>query len=84
MRNLSWNNRLKDVSLGGSRRRDRRLGGLDGQGQRELLLALFGVMRGTTGEVRIDGQKVALGGPSDAKRNGVGMALIPKTARPKA
>ncbi len=34
------------------------LGGLDGQGQRELLLALFGVLRGCTGEVLIDGQPV--------------------------
>ena len=31
------------------------LGGLDGQGQRELLLALFGVLRGVSGEIRIDG-----------------------------
>ncbi len=78
VRNLSWNNRLKDVSLGVRAGEIVGLGGLDGQGQRELLLALFGVMRGTTGEVRIDGQKVALGGPSDAKRSGVGMALIPE------
>ena len=28
------------------------LGGLDGQGQRELLLALFGVLRGVSGEIR--------------------------------
>ena len=36
------------------------LGGLDGQGQRELLLALFGVLRGVTGEVLIDGKPVRL------------------------
>ena len=34
------------------------LGGLDGQGQRELLLALFGVLRGVTGEMLIDGKPV--------------------------
>ncbi len=34
------------------------LGGLDGQGQRELLLALFGVLRGVTGELLIDGNAV--------------------------
>ena len=44
------------------------LGGLDGQGQRELLLALFGVLRGTTGEVRIDGRPVTITGPHAAKR----------------
>ena len=35
------------------------LGGLDGQGQRELLLALFGVLRGVERQVRIDGRPVA-------------------------
>ena len=54
------------------------LGGLDGQGQRELLLALFGVLHGTTGEVRIDGRPVAITGPHVAKRKDIGMALIPE------
>src|SRR6266704_3683845 len=44
------------------------LGGLDGQGQRELLLALFGVLRGTTGDVLINGKPVTITGPSVAKR----------------
>ena len=39
------------------------LGGLDGQGQRELLLALFGVLRGVTGEIRVDGAPVASRSP---------------------
>jgi ribose transport system ATP-binding protein len=54
------------------------LGGLDGQGQRELLLALFGVLRGTTGRIAIDGKPVTIGNPSDAKRGAIGMALIPE------
>ena len=54
------------------------VGGLDGQGQRELLLALFGVLRGTTGEVPVDGRPVVIGGPSVAKRKAIGMALIPE------
>ena len=54
------------------------LGGLDGQGQRELLLALFGVLRGTTGEVLIDGRPVTIAGPDFAKRKEIGMALIPE------
>ncbi len=54
------------------------LGGLDGQGQRELLLALFGVLRGTTGEVLIDGRPVDITGPDVAKRSTIGMALIPE------
>jgi len=54
------------------------LGGLDGQGQRELLLALFGVLRGTTGDVLVDGQPVTIGGPHAAKKKSIGMALIPE------
>ena len=55
------------------------LGGLDGQGQRELLLALFGVLRGTTGEV-LDRRPARSPSParSDAKRKEIGMALIPE------
>jgi ribose transport system ATP-binding protein len=78
VRNLSWNNRLKDISLTARAGEIVGLGGLDGQGQRELLLALFGVLRSTTGEVLIDGKKVSLSGPSDAKSGHVGMALIPE------
>src|SRR5204863_6119619 len=52
--------------------------GLDGQGQRELLLALFGVLRGVTGEVLIDGRPVTIAGPHAAKSQAIGMALIPE------
>ncbi|HVO00970.1 MAG TPA: sugar ABC transporter ATP-binding protein [Candidatus Cybelea sp.] len=78
VRNLSWNNRLKDVSLGIRPGEIVGLGGLDGQGQRELLLALFGVLRSASGEILIDGKKVTLSCPSDAKRGNIGMALIPE------
>jgi ribose transport system ATP-binding protein len=54
------------------------LGGLDGQGQRELLLALFGVLVGVTGEVRLDGKPARLSSPSAAKTAPVGLALIPE------
>ena len=46
-RNLSWTHRLKNVSLDARSGEIVGLGGLDGQGQRELLLALFGVLRGS-------------------------------------
>jgi ribose transport system ATP-binding protein len=78
VRNLSWNNRLKDISLTARAGEIVGLGGLDGQGQRELLLALFGVLRSTTGEIRIDGRKCNLSCPNDAKQGAVGMALIPE------
>jgi ribose transport system ATP-binding protein len=78
VRHLSWNERLDDVSLKLHAGEVIGLGGLDGQGQRELLLALFGVLRGTTGEVLIDGRKVDITGPNAAKRKDIGMALIPE------
>ncbi|MEZ5833915.1 MAG: sugar ABC transporter ATP-binding protein [Dongiaceae bacterium] len=78
VRNLSWNNRLKDISLTARVGEIVGLGGLDGQGQRELLLALFGVLRAATGEILISGKKVSLTCPNDAKRGDVGMALIPE------
>ena len=54
------------------------LGGLDGQGQRELLLAFFGVLRGLSGQVLIDGKPVSIASPAAARRDGIGMALIPE------
>jgi len=77
-RGLTWTNRLSDISLAVRPGEIVGLGGLDGQGQRELLLALFGVLRGVAGEIRIDGSPVAIGGPSAAKAARIGMALIPE------
>ena len=78
VRNLSWTNRLKDISLTLHAGEIVGLGGLDGQGQRELLLALFGVLRGATGEVLLEGEKATLSSPNDAKSGKIGMALIPE------
>ena len=78
VRNLSWSDRLKDISLGVRAGEVVGLGGLDGQGQRELLLALFGVLRGVSGEILIDGAPVSIASPSAAKARKIGMALIPE------
>ena len=78
VRQLGWTERLHDISLRLHGGEVIGLGGLDGQGQRELLLALFGVLRGTTGQVLVDGKPVAIKGPNDAKAKSVGMALIPE------
>ncbi|HEY2561984.1 MAG TPA: sugar ABC transporter ATP-binding protein [Caldimonas sp.] len=78
VRHLSWSDRLEDVSLQLRAGEVVGLGGLDGQGQRELLLALFGVLRGTTGQVLVDGRGVDITGPGVAKRREIGMALIPE------
>ncbi len=77
-RALSWTNRLKDISLIVRAGEIIGLGGLDGQGQRELLLALFGVLRSCRGEIRIDGEAVSIASPAAAKQRKFGMALIPE------
>jgi ribose transport system ATP-binding protein len=77
-RNLSWTDRLKDISLSVRAGEIIGLGGLDGQGQRDLLLALFGVLRGCSGEVLIDGVAVKINSPTTAKTERIGMALIPE------
>jgi len=78
VRRLGWTNRLRDVSFHVEAGEVLGLGGLDGQGQRELLLALFGVLSGVTGEVRVAGRLVTPRSPSAAKSDEVGMALIPE------
>jgi ribose transport system ATP-binding protein len=78
VRNLSWTQRLRDISLAVRAGEVVGLGGLDGQGQRELLLALFGVLKGVSGEVLIDGKPTPIASPEAAKCKQIGMALIPE------
>ena len=78
VRNLAWTNRLHDISFRAGRGEVVGLGGLDGQGQRELLLALFGVLREVKGQVLVEGRPVAISGPGAAKAPDIGMALIPE------
>lgn len=76
--NLSWEDVLSDISLSISPGEIVGLGGLDGQGQRQFLLALFGVLRGVQGTIKIDGKPVQINSPKQAKSKQLGMALIPE------
>jgi len=76
LENLSWEKRLDRISLRVGAGEIVGLGGLDGQGQKSLLLALFGVLRGVTGRVTIGGREVRPGSPAAAKS--VGIALVPE------
>jgi ribose transport system ATP-binding protein len=78
VRGLAWNGRLHDIALDVQPGEIVGLGGLDGQGQRELLLALFGVLRGVTGEVRLGGRRVTPASPREAKFAVPGVALVPE------
>jgi ribose transport system ATP-binding protein len=78
VKNLSWSERLHDISFNLRAGEIVGLGGLDGQGQRELLLSLFGVLRDLRGTISIDGRAVRIASPADARQHGTGMALIPE------
>jgi ribose transport system ATP-binding protein len=75
---LTWGNQLNGIDLEVRPGEVVGLGGLDGQGQRQLLLALFGTLVGLSGTVEVGGQRVKLSSPRQAKSAGVGMALIPE------
>ncbi len=77
-RDLAWENRLRGISLSLAKGEILGLGGLDGQGQREFLLALFGCLSGVTGEIRIDGAPVGLHSPGQAMGEPQRLALIPE------
>ncbi|MBV8275949.1 MAG: ATP-binding cassette domain-containing protein, partial [Verrucomicrobia bacterium] len=78
IKDLTWYHVLNGVSLKLAPGEIVGLGGLDGQGQSELLLALFGVLRGLSGEVYIDGRRITIEHPRQAKSRDVGLALIPQ------
>jgi ribose transport system ATP-binding protein len=78
VRQLSWAGRLKDIGFEIRPGEVVGLGGLDGQGQRELLLALFGALTGVTGSVAVNGQAVTLSSPERTRLPGGGIALIPE------
>jgi ribose transport system ATP-binding protein len=75
---VSWTDRLRNVSFTAHAGEIVGFGGLDGQGQRELLLALFGVLRSVSGEMLVDGVPTRIDSPRIAKSPRVGMALIPE------
>ena len=76
LRDVCWQDRLGPLSLAVRAGEIVGLGGLEGQGQREVLMAIAGLLRGLTGEVRVEGRGVRHGGPSVAKSARI--ALIPE------
>ncbi|HSI40784.1 MAG TPA: sugar ABC transporter ATP-binding protein [Xanthobacteraceae bacterium] len=75
---LGWPPALTQVSLAVRPGEIVGLGGLDGQGQRELLLALAGVLRGVGGTARFGTQAALPASPRAAKRRPFRTALIPE------
>ena len=75
---LKWENRLNGVELTVGKGEIVGLGGLDGQGQKELLLALFGVLRGVEGEVKLGAANGMTSSPAEAKSRSKRIALVPE------
>ena len=58
--------------------------GLEGMGQRELFIALFGMIRPTAGTISVHGRPVALKSPRDALRADIGISLVPEERKTEA
>ncbi|WP_299817608.1 sugar ABC transporter ATP-binding protein [uncultured Roseibium sp.] len=78
VKGLKWGKRLNGIDLDVRRGEIVGLGGLDGQGQKELLLALFGVLRDVEGDVRIGDAKGIPSSPAAAKSAATRLALVPE------
>jgi len=76
--NLDWNGQLRHVSMHVRKGEIVGLGGLDGQGQQHLMHAVFGVLRKVSGRVQVNGRETSGVLPSQAKRSGIGLALVPE------
>ncbi|MCL6601058.1 MAG: sugar ABC transporter ATP-binding protein [Alicyclobacillus macrosporangiidus] len=76
---LSAGKRLHDVNLRVHRGEVLGIAGLQGHGQSEFLLSLFGAYPVTGGSIKIGGRVVPLDGPKDAIRNGI--VLVPENRK---
>ncbi len=72
---LRYGKYLKDISFQLKKGEILGIGGLQGQGQNELMLALAGNYRETKGEFQLNGKKINLTKPVSAIRNGI--LLVP-------
>jgi ribose transport system ATP-binding protein len=74
---MTLGHRLQDVSLSISEGEIVGIGGLQGQGQVELLEALAGVVR-TEGTIYVQGDRRRFTSPRDAIDAGIGVAFVPE------
>jgi ribose transport system ATP-binding protein len=75
VRNLNLGTMLRDISFEVRKGEILGIGGLAGQGQQELMLALAGKFGKITCDAKIDGKQIRLTKPSNAIRNGI--VLVP-------
>ena len=77
VRGLRLGHRLRDVDLDVHVGEVLGVGGLQGQGQLELFLSLFGVLR-AQGSIEVGGRRVRINSPRQALNAGIGLALVPE------
>ncbi|MBG0569030.1 sugar ABC transporter ATP-binding protein [Actinoplanes aureus] len=69
---------LREVSFDLHRGEVLGVGGLAGQGQADLFLALFGARRAAGGTIQLAGRPLRVRRPRDAIRAGIGIAYVPE------
>jgi ribose transport system ATP-binding protein len=77
-RSLTTSGKLRDVSLSLRPGRILGIGALEGMGQRELFLSLFGLAEKTGGDILVHGNPVSIQSPPDAIGTGIGISLVPE------
>jgi ribose transport system ATP-binding protein len=77
VRELSAGRRLRHANLEVHEGEILGVAGLEGQGQLELFLSLYGVIRGR-GAIYVDGVRCHIRSPRDALKAGIGLALVPE------
>jgi ribose transport system ATP-binding protein len=79
VRRIGDGGRLKDITFDLHRGEIIGVGGMTGNGQRELIRALFGAHRTTAGKIAFEGREVTIDSPRKALRLGIG--FIPDDRR---
>jgi ribose transport system ATP-binding protein len=77
VRALSLGHRLRAIDLDVHAGEVLGVGGLQGQGQLELFLSLFGVLH-AHGRIEVGGKRVRISSPRQALNAGIGLALVPE------
>lgn len=78
VKDLGWENVLHNINFCVGKGEIVGLGGLDGQGQGELLFALFGLLRSLRGQILVEGEHKNINSPASAASAGISLALIPE------
>jgi ribose transport system ATP-binding protein len=78
VKDLGWEHVLHNINFSLGQGEILGFGGLEGQGQGELLFALFGVLRNLQGSIYIEGKPTQINSPAAAAQAGIGLAFIPE------